>query len=177
MEPRPFAIGVYAGGSMPTGDFKNVADVGYHAGAFGSATLSGNFSVRLDGAYSDFGSKTVTATDAVATFGTTLFQTTLDAQYDLGSQTEIAAGGGSIPYVSGGAGFYRFSYDDTCTGPSCISPTLEKSETRFGINVGAGATFFLSGFTPFVDIRYHSISPRGNEARANMILGSFGLKF
>jgi hypothetical protein len=177
MAPRPFAVGVYAGASMPTGDFKNVANVGYHGGVFGLATLSGNLSVRLDGAYSDFGKKTVTGTDATAVYGTKLFHTTLDAQYDLGSQTEIEVGGGSIPYISGGAGFYRFSFDDSCTGSACISPTLNASETRFGINAGAGATFFLSGFTPFVDVHYHSISPKAGEARANMLLGSFGLKF
>lgn len=162
---------------MPTGTFKDNADVGYHGGVFGSTSLGGNFSVRLDGAYSDFGKKTVTYSDAVAVYGTKLFHTTLDAQYDLGSQTEIEAGGGSIPYISGGAGFYRFSFDDSCSGPGCAGAVLQTSETRFGINVGAGATFFLSGFTPFIDIRYHTLSPKANEARANMFLGSFGLKF
>jgi len=162
---------------MPTGDFKGAADVGYHGGVFGSATLSGNVSVRLDGAYSDFGKKTVSGTNAVAVYGTKLFHTTLDAQYDLGSPTEIEAGGGSIPYISAGAGFYHFSYDDTCTGTQCAAPSFNESETRFGLNVGAGATFFLSGFTPFVDVHYHTISPKANESRANMILGSFGLKF
>jgi hypothetical protein len=175
--PRPYAVGIYAGASMPTGDFKNQADVGYHGGIFGSTTLSGNLSVRLDGAYSDFGKKTVTYSDAVAIYGTKLLHTTLDAQYDLGSQTEIAGGGGSIPYISGGAGFYRFSFDDSCTGTGCAGTVLKTAETRWGINVGGGATFFLSGFTPFVDVHYHSLSPKAGEARANMILASFGLKF
>ena len=175
--PRPYAVGIYAGGSMPTGAFKDNADVGYHGGVFGSTSLGGNVSVRLDGAYSDFGKKTVNYSDAVAVYGTKLFHTTLDAQYDLGSQSGIEAGGGSIPYISAGAGFYRFSFDDTCTGAGCAGAVLTDSETRWGLNFGGGATFFLSGFTPFVDIHYHTLSPKNGEARANMILGSFGLKF
>lgn len=174
---RPYALGVYAGASMPTGDFKGQADLGYHGGVFGSTTLSANLSVRLDGAYSDFGKKTVTYSDAVAVYGTKLFHTTLDAQYDFGSQTELGGGGGSIPYISGGAGFYRFSVDDSCTGAGCAGTVLKTSETRWGINIGAGANFFLSGFTPFVDVHYHSVSPKSGEARANMLLASFGLKF
>lgn len=164
---------------MPTGDFKNQADVGYHVGAFGSTTLSGNLSVRLDGAYSDFGKKDVIFTDGVATYGTKIAHTTLDAQYDLGTQSELGGGGGSIPYISGGAGFYRYSFDDSCTGAGCAGLVLGKSsETHWGLNFGAGANFFLSGFTPFVDVHYHSIFPKSGQAvRENMILASFGLKF
>ena len=44
--------------------------------------------------------------------------------------------------------------------------------------VAVGATFFLSGFTPFIDVHYHSIFPKSGQAvRENMILASFGLKF
>lgn len=175
--PRPYAVGVYAGASMPFGDFKNQANIGYHVGAFGSTTLSGNLSIRFDGAYSDFGTKDVTFTDATASFKTSMVHTTLDAEYSLGNQTEMA-GGGALPYISGGAGFYRFSYDDLCTGTACAAGKFgSANETRWGLNGGAGAVFFLSGFTPFVDIRLHTISPKGQSIRANMILASVGLKF
>jgi opacity protein-like surface antigen len=178
VEPRPFAVGIYAGASMPIGDFKNVADLGYHAGVFGSTPLSGTLGIRLDGAFNDFGSKAFTFGDTTITRATKIYHTTIDVQYDLGTQSEIAAGGGSIPYISGGLGFYRFAVDDSCTGPGCDNFVLGKSsETRWGLNVGAGANFFLSGFTPFVDIRYHTTSPKAGEVRFNMLLASFGLKF
>ena len=179
MNPRPFSIGGYAGGSMPMGDFKNRSDVGWHAGAFGSMTVAGSLSVRLDGAYSDFGNKVFTFGDTVITAGTKIFHTTVDAQYDLGTQSELEAGGGSIPYISAGVGFYRFSYEDSCSGTTgCSNFVLGNvTETRLGFNVGAGAIFFLSGFTPFVDIHYHTTSPKAGEVRFNMFLASFGLKF
>ena len=178
MAPRPYALGVYAGASMPMGDFKDQADIGYHVGAFGSTALSGNVSVRLDGAYNDFGKKDVTFTDGVATYGTKISHITLGAQYDLGNPTEMAAGGGSIPYISAGVGFYRLAFDDSCTGAGCAGLTFgSASETRWGLNFGAGADFFLSGFTPFIDVHYHTIAPKTNEIRDNMILASFGLKF
>lgn len=179
LNPRPFALGVYAGGSKPTGDFSSDVDLGYHVGAFGSTALSGAFSVRLDGAYSDFGKKDINVTDAVASFGTKMLHGTLDGQYDLGAQSEIEAGGGSIPYISAGAGFYRLSYDDQCAGTQCAFQGAQKSsETRWGLNIGAGANFFLSGFTPFVDIHYHTIfAKRSEELTANMLVASFGLKF
>lgn len=176
--PRPYAVGAYAGASMPLGDFKDQADLGYHVGAFLSTALSGNLSVRLDGAYSDFGTKRVTFSDAMVSFKTSLVHTTLNAEYSLGTQTEMA-GGGALPYISGGAGFYRFSYDDVCTGTGCSSGTSGSStETRWGLNGGAGAVFFLSGFTPFIDIRLHTIAPKGaGSFRENLLLASFGLKF
>ena len=176
--PRPYAIGVYGGASMPMGDFKNQADLGFHAGAFGSTPLSGNLGVRLDAAYSDFGTKDFSVTGATASSATKIFHTTFDAEYSLGTQTEMASGGGALPYISGGAGFYRYSFDDKCSGTGCNGIIFESlSETRWGLNIGAGANFFLSGFTPFVDVHYHTTSPKAAGIRFNMILASFGLKF
>jgi opacity protein-like surface antigen len=177
--PRPYALGVYGGASMPVGDFKNQADVGFHLGAFGSTTLSGNLSIRLDAAYNNFGSKSFAETNASISEKSSVIHTTLDAEYSLGAQTEMASGGGALPYISGGAGFYRFSFDDSCSGTGCSAFDLgTASETHWGLNAGGGAVFFLSGFTPFVDVHFHTIFPKsGQEGRANMILASFGLKF
>jgi opacity protein-like surface antigen len=170
---------VYGGASMPIGDFKDQADIGFHVGAFGSTTLTGNLSVRLDAAYNNFGTKDFAATNATVSEKSNIIHTTLDAEYSLGAQTEMASGGGALPYISGGAGFYRFSFDDSCTGTGCTAFDLgSSSETHWGLNAGAGAVFFLSGFTPFVDVHFHTIFPKsGQTGRANMILASFGLKF
>ena len=172
-------VGVFAGASLPTGSFKDQADLGYHAGAFGTFMVTSQFGVRVDGAYNNFGTKDFTFDNASATSKTTLTFGTLNAQYDLGEETVMAPGGGALPYISGGVGMYRFSFDDTCTGAACSTVTFgAASETHWGLNAGAGAVFHLSAITPFVDIRYHSIFPKsGQSGRANMILASVGLRF
>lgn len=172
--------GVYAGASMPTGSFKDQADLGFHGGAFGTFKVTSQFGVRVDGAYNYFGSKDF-ALDAAttATSKTSLLFATVNAQYDLGEETVMAPGGGALPYISGGVGAYRFSFDNACTGTGCSAITVgSASETHWGLNVGAGSVFHLSSFTPFVDVRYHSIFPKsGQSGRANMLLASVGLRF
>jgi len=164
---------------MPTGTFKDQADLGYHAGAFGTFKVTPQFGVRLDGAYNNFGTKDFAIAQATASSKTTLAFGTLNAQYDLGEETVMAPGGGALPYISGGVGAYRFSFDDACTGTGCTGITPgASSETHWGLNVGAGSVFHLSSFTPFVDVRYHAIFPKsGQSGRANMILASVGLRF
>lgn len=172
--------GVYAGASKPTGTFSDQADLGFHGGAFATFKVSSQFGVRVDGAYNYFGSK-VFPLDATTTAmsKTTLSFATVNAQYDLGEEVVMAPGGGALPYISAGVGAYHFSFDDSCTGTGCSAITLgTASETHWGLNVGAGSVFHLSSFTPFVDIRYHSIFPRsGQSGRANMLLASVGLRF
>ncbi|MEP6509891.1 MAG: outer membrane beta-barrel protein [Gemmatimonadales bacterium] len=173
-------VGLYAGASKPTGTLSDQVDLGYHGGAFGTFKVTSQFGVRVDGAYNYFGSKDfpLDAT-TTATSKTTLSFATLNAQYDLGEEVVMAPGGGALPYISGGVGAYRFSFDDACTGTGCGGITFApSSETHWGLNVGAGSVFHLSSFTPFVDIRYHSIFPRsGQSGRVSMFLASVGLRF
>lgn len=175
-----FQVGVYAGASKPTGTFSDQADLGYHGGAFGTFKVTSQFGVRLDGVYNHFGSKGFPLDETTtATSKTTLSFATLNAQYDLGEEVVMAPGGGALPYISGGVGAYRFSFDDACTGTGCGRITFgPSSETHWGLNVGAGSVFHLSSFTPFVDIRYHSIFPKsGQSGQANLLLASVGLRF
>lgn len=173
-------VGVYAGISKPTGSFSDQVDIGFHGGAFGTFKVTPQFGVRIDGAYNYFGSKDFPLDQTTtATSKTTLSFGTLNAQYDLGEEVVMAPGGGALPYISAGVGAYRFSFDDACTGTGCSAITSGAlSATHWGLNVGAGSVFHMSSFTPFVDIRYHSICPRsGQSGRANIILASVGLRF
>ena len=120
-------VGVYAGASLPTGTFKDQADLGYHAGAFGTFKVTPQFGIRLDGAYNDFGTKNFAIAQATASSKTALAFATLNAQYDLGEETVMAPGGGALPYISGGVGAYRFSFDDACTGTGCSGITFGAS--------------------------------------------------
>ena len=172
-------FGAYAGGSLPTGTFKDQANLGYHAGAYGMMRITPQFGVRLDGVYNYFGSKDVAITGANVKFKTSLAFATVNAQYDLGTEMVMAPGGGTLPYISGGAGAYRFSFDDACTGTGCADLIAGKTnETHWGLNAGGGAIFPMAYVTPFVDVRYHTIFPKsGQTGHANMLLASVGLKF
>ena len=175
-------VGVYAGASKPTGTFSDQANLGFHGGAFATFKVTSQFDIRVDGAYHYFGSKDFVLDSAgttKATSKTTLSFATVNAQYDLGEETVMAPGGGGLPYVSAGVGAYRFTFDDACTGPACSTITLGAfSETHWGLNVGAGSVFHVSSFTPFVDLRYHSIFPKsGQSGSSNMITASVGLRF
>lgn len=179
MTASPFDFGAYFGASLPLGSFKDQADAGFHGGAFGTFPLSDVLGLRIDGAYSDFGTKDFPVDNATASSKTTVLHGTVDLQYKLGTENEMALGGGALPYISGGLGAYRFSFDDSCAGTGCSGVVFgPDSETHWGLNGGAGALFPLSGFTPFVDVHYHTIFPKsGQTGRANMLLLSFGLKF
>ena len=69
------------------------------------------------------------------------------------------------PYLIGGVGLYR-GYD----------PDIDDSgETKAGINGGIGYRFGLSGFSTFVEARYHHIFTDANATQ--MIPISFGVRF
>ena len=52
---------------------------------------------------------------------------------------------------------------------------ISDTQTKFGINVGGGFTFNLSGFETFVEARFHSVFTE--ESNTNFIPLSFGFKF
>ncbi len=176
---RALGFGVYAGGSFPLGDFKSEANTGYHGGLFGMLPLTQQLSVRADGSYTSFGSKNLVFTDVNVTEKTTLLIGTLDLHYNLGTVDEMAPNGGALPYISAGAGEYRFSFDDKCGASGCGSVTFgDAHQNHWGLNAGAGAFLPFSGFTPFVDIRYHNVFWGDSQIPdAHFVLISLGLKF
>ena len=129
------SFGIAAGASIPTGDLGEGFATGFH----GMATLGFTppalpFGVRIDGMYNSMdASGNVDATAKVLAF----------------SGNAVLSMGGMIaaPYVIGGLGFYNTDLDIA---------GLESS-TDFGINVGVGARFSLSGFGTFAEIRFHNI--------------------
>ena len=76
------------------------------------------------------------------------------------------------PYAIGGLGVYRVAFSGDVEGSNV---DLDVSETKFGLNVGGGFTFNLSGFETFVEARFHSIFTE--TSNTNFIPLSFGFKF
>jgi hypothetical protein len=176
---RPLGFGGYAGASFPLGDFKSEANNGYHVGAFGMLYLTRELSVRADASYNNFRSKDLVFPDATITEKTQLLIGTVNLHYDLGTIDEMAAGGGALPYISGGPGVYRFMFEDTCGATGCGSATFgDARQTHWGYNVGGGVWLPKGTFIPMVDIRYHTVLWNGSEApNAHFFLASIGWKF
>ena len=153
---NPMTFGIAAGASLPMGDLK---DGGAETGWHGMATLGFMpsmlpFGMRIDGMYNSMG-----------------IEDASDASYRI-----IGANANAIiampamvasPYLIGGIGMYNQKLD---------SDDLDlDGETDFGINVGIGTKFNLSGFGTFAEIRYHNIFSEGNSTQFLPI--TFGIMF
>ena len=64
-------------------------------------------------------------------------------------------GVGMRPYLIGGAGIYGYKPDVDGA----------KTNTDFGLNGGIGASFPLSGFSTFIEARYHHIFTDGTATQ------------
>ncbi len=149
---NPISFNVRAGAAIPSGDFAEGTNTGFTIGAgleFRPAMLP--VGLRFDGDFNRWGAKDVDA-------NATIWALTANA---------VLAPAMSPIYGIGGLGFYSTSIN--CTG--CDS----NSETDLGFNVGAGFKLPLTGFSTFVEARYHSISTEGE--RLNYIPITFGINF
>jgi|SRR5687768_12386880 len=173
-------LGIYAGASVPTGDFNEEAGIGWHAGALFKVRVTGSIDVRLDGAYNRFSTQVIdietarVESESQVTFGA------LNAELNLGPDSAAYPGDNSIsPYLTGGPGIYRSSFEATCTG-ACTNDEASGSESKFGFNIGAGANVPFRGIPLFVEFRYHrfgtTLPISQLSGNATMITGSIGVK-
>jgi hypothetical protein len=141
------SFSVAAGASIPTGDFGKSRDVGYHAlAAVEIRPPLAPLGLRIEGMFNEFESSIVN-TAATRVYG--------------------ATGNGVIQftpregfYVIGGVGIYRVE-----------RPGGDSNE--LGLNVGGGYRFPLTGFSAFVEGRYHTIQNTG----ARFVPITFGITF
>lgn len=141
---------VAAGATLPTGTFSDAVDVGYHlTGGIGMQDRSSPLGFRGEVSYNGMSGK-----NGGGSFHITSF--TGNATYDLRNTGAT----GSKLYAIGGLGFYN-------TGDG------GGSNTDFGWNVGGGFQWPLSGFSAYLEARFHSVSNRD----AHFIPISFGLRF
>ncbi|MFN2567225.1 MAG: outer membrane beta-barrel protein [Gemmatimonadaceae bacterium] len=142
----PIRFNVHAGGALPVGNFGSTdidgggADLGFRVGA--GLELRPPFlpvGLRLDGAFDRMGIEGA------------------DAAYSIWS---VTANGVVQPMMSplyfiGGIGFY--STDVTGDDADAVFGNFE-AETDFGFNLGAGFSLPLTGFSTFIEGRWHRIS-------------------
>jgi len=156
---NPVSFGIAAGASIPMGDLgDDFAKTGFH----GMATLGFTpamlpFGMRIDGMYNQ-----LSLEDAFGDANVRILGANANAILSIPSTL-------TSPYLIGGVGVYnsKISSDDI---------DLETDgETDFGINVGIGIKFNLSGFGTFAEIRYHNIFTEDNSTQFLPI--TFGIMF
>ena len=152
-QANPIAFGITAGATKAVGDFSNGVDLGYHAGAlvqWNGPTLP--VGIRGDVVYHRFTFKDATDANESITAGTV----------NLVWSFPMEAGSQINPYLIGGVGYYHASF--SC-GSSCGTGTTSESDNKFGVNGGAGVTIPLSGFSTFIEARYHNVFTDGSSTK------------
>jgi opacity protein-like surface antigen len=168
---RPFKLGGALGATLPLGDFGDGADLGFHFGGLIEykpssvpINLRGEITYHRnglkDGFFDDFPGVDVDGNSSILGFIGNAF-------FPFGDPASTAR-----PYAIGGLGVYRLGFSGDVEGSNI---DLDISETKFGLNVGGGFTFNLSGFETFVEARFHSVFTEASNT--NFIPLSFGFKF
>ena len=168
---------LFGGATMPTGTFGDAFNTGWRAGGTLGWQLAGiPVGFDVDVAYDRVSGDNISGFD-IGDLGLT--SGTLNIRWD--AQTEGSLGF----FVAGGGGIYHFnSYD--VSGPGLLTDrglrlgygkgtSSSESETKFGLNGGAGITFGRGNTRFFVEARYHSVFTEGENA--NFVPIAVGVQF
>ncbi|MDQ8161607.1 MAG: outer membrane beta-barrel protein [Gemmatimonadota bacterium] len=157
-EDKPLTVGVSGGVSVPTGDLADAVDAGYSVAGhvfFAPAALT---SVRFRGdvSFDQFSYKK----------GSSLSDESFRSLgFVANAMVDLTSGSSSMmPYLVGGLGVY--------SGKASGS---DDSSTDFGLQVGAGLTFKLSGFATFLEAKYVNVFSDPNSTGYLPI--TFGVRF
>jgi opacity protein-like surface antigen len=156
--PRTVRFGAAAGLAMPMGDFGDFADMGFNVtGTVDAQPAALPIGVRVDVMYNRFGLSDVDGNASI-------LAGLLNALLSFGTQTSAQ------PYLIGGVGLYRASFDVEGAGDAG-----EDSETAFGVGLGGGVRFPLSGFDTYVEVRFHNAFTE--DESTTFIPITFGIRF
>jgi hypothetical protein len=151
------SFSVAAGAALPMGDASDALEMGYNATVgLGIKPPIAPLGVRIEGMFNSFAYKD------------NLFN--LDAQRIIAGTANVTLSGPALPmaYLIGGVGMYNSSV-------SVSTGTAPDGSTDFGFNLGAGLNFPLTGFSTFLEARYHHIPVDGGSMKFLPI--TFGIKF
>jgi opacity protein-like surface antigen len=167
---RPFKLGGALGATIPLGDFGDGADLGFHLGGLIEykpqsvpVNLRGEITYHRNGLKEGFFESIPGAGNVDGNFSMINFVG--NAVIPFGDAASTAR-----PYVIGGLGLYRLKASAEFSGVD-----ISDTQTKFGLNVGGGFIFNLSGFETFVEARFHSVFTE--DSNTNFIPISFGFKF
>lgn len=163
---NPMTFGIAAGATFPTGDFGDGVNTGFHGMVtVGAMPALVPFGVRIDGMYNSLGGDDFDFEGTQFT-GTSAEILGVTANGVFGMPGMIVAS----PYLIGGIGYY---------GQKVKTDQLETDRTTaFGLNIGVGAKFNLSGFGTFLEARYHHVMQNDEDGgKYQFIPVSFGIMF
>lgn len=152
---KAVSLGVSLGAAIPTGDFGDVYKTGYNGTvSLGLNSVGTPLGFRIDGMFNQFSGRD------------DLLVERPDYRIFSGNANLVYAlpGTGIRPYLIGGAGVYGQKAD--------VSGA--ETATDFGLNGGLGAAFPLSGFTTFVEARFHHIF---SDVATQFVPVTFGISF
>ncbi len=145
-----------AGLSEPASNFGNFYDAGYNVIVGAGITPPGSsLGFRAEGIYNEFGQK---GGGNKAYAG----GVNVNGVYELMRPTAVQA---NTLYVIGGIGYYSTKEPDRFFDA--------QSQSNVGYNIGAGFKFPLSGFSAYIEARYHTV--QNTDVRFVPI--AFGLMF
>ena len=149
------AFSVAAGASLPMGDAGDGLNMGYNATVgVGIKPPLAPLGIRIEGMFNSFDFKETVATDA--------------SQRVLGLLANATLSGPMMPvYLIGGVGMYNSKVS--------AGSLSSDAENDFGFNIGGGFNLPLTGFTTFIEVRYHHIPVSGGSFQFIPI--TVGLKF
>jgi hypothetical protein len=188
--PGSFYIGLAAGASMPSGEFRNDYKNGWNASVpIGWKPANSPLGLRFDLAYSKWGGETV---QGVKLGSAAVWDGMLDATVDM----PLGANKSSTFYLVGGGGVHYFpsyggeSYSVTGTTPGdttkstpppggygqvnsdVVTVDNRSSTTRFGLNGGAGLSFALPQRSSlFLETRYVTVFTQNERTNYWPIVG------
>jgi hypothetical protein len=150
----PIRFNVHAGAALPVGDIGDGLDMGFRVGAgLELRPALSPVGLRVDGAFDRMGFEGGGG-------NLTIWSVTGNA---------VVAPMASPLYFIGGIGFYSTDVNDD------DFPDLDDTETDFGFNIGAGFTLPLTGFSTFIEARWHNINTEIESTQYIPIV--FGIRF
>jgi len=153
-------FGVAGGASLPNGDLGDAAETGYHLMATaGIQPPLAPVGLRIDGMWNQFNFK------SPSTANVRVMALTANAVMSMPGAMVVK------PYAIGGVGMYN----------SKASTTGATSSNDLGVNIGAGVSFGLAGFSAFGEVRLHNVFPEqpasGPKTNFRFIPVTFGITF
>lgn len=142
----PVRFGIMGGATMPLSDFSDAAKTGWNAGILmniGVPLVPVSF--RIDGQWQQLTGKTFDFGKGGTTHD--------DFRIIDGTANVVYTFGAALPakfYLIGGAGVYNVHVKNDDLDVSA-------SSTKFGLNGGVGFKFQLTGFSTFIEARYHNV--------------------
>ena len=165
-QAKQISFGVSGGASLPMGDLADVADVGFNVTGHIALKLEGKpFHLRGDVSYDKWNAKKDGGDSENVDASLSALGFTGNLIFPLGDASASAR-----PYLLGGGGFYRLK-----AAASAFGVGVSTTDTKGGVQGGAGIEFKLSGMSTFLEAKYVNVFSDGGST--NWIPITFGIKF